>query len=186
MAESMNVPIGETTIQHLRSASWYGNQIRNSCAPSQSADFLTEEVTDQRRDMAMTRNQHERAVQKSTEFDRRQSAEREARREASMPPTFAITLTPITTLHRLRQLKCHVGHPGGGGWHPFCSQSEGNIQSRGLKRLHRRRARWAQMGNFDMVGGKASLAISSGGHRRRICPRMVMPKHWRCLPVFLR
>ena len=28
MAESMNVPIGETTIQHLRSASWYGNQIQ--------------------------------------------------------------------------------------------------------------------------------------------------------------
>ena len=37
-------------------------------------------------DMAMTRNQHERAVQKSTEYDRRQSAERESRREASMPP----------------------------------------------------------------------------------------------------
>ena len=87
MAESMNVPIGETTIQHLRSASWYGNQIQEQLRTiSNRADFLTEEVTDQRRDMAMTRNQHERAVQKSTEFDRRQSAEREARREASMPP----------------------------------------------------------------------------------------------------
>ena len=87
MAESMNVPIGETTIQHLRSASWYGNQIHEQLRTiSNRADFLTEEVTDQRRDMAMTRNQHERAVQKSTEFDRRQSAEREARREASMPP----------------------------------------------------------------------------------------------------
>ena len=86
MAESMNVPIGETTIQHLRSASWYGNQIQEQLRTiSNRADFLTEEVTDQRRDMAMTRNQHERAVQKSTEFDRRQSAEREARREASMP-----------------------------------------------------------------------------------------------------
>ena len=87
MAESMNLPIGETTIQHLRSASWYGNQIQEQLRTiSNRADFLTEEVTDQRRDMAMTRNQHERAVQKSTEFDRRQSAEREARREASMPP----------------------------------------------------------------------------------------------------
>ena len=87
MAESMNVPIGETTIQHLRSASWYGNQIQEQLRTiSNRADFLTEEVTDQRREMAMTRNQHERAVQKSTEFDRRQSAEREARREASMPP----------------------------------------------------------------------------------------------------
>ena len=87
MAENMNVPIGETTIQHLRSASWYGNQIQEQLRTiSNRADFLTEEVTDQRRDMAMTRNQHERAVQKSTEFDRRQSAEREARREASMPP----------------------------------------------------------------------------------------------------
>ena len=87
MAESMNVPIGETTIQHLRSASWYGNQIQEQLRTiSNRADFLTEEVTDQRRDMAMTRNQHERAVQKSIEFDRRQSAEREARREASMPP----------------------------------------------------------------------------------------------------
>lgn len=87
MAESMNVPIGETTIQHLRSASWYGNQIQEQLRTiSNRADFLTEEVTDQRRDMAMARNQHERAVQKSTEFDRRQSAEREARREASMPP----------------------------------------------------------------------------------------------------
>ena len=87
IAESMNVPIGETTIQHLRSASWYGNQIQEQLRTiSNRADFLTEEVSDQRRDMAMTRNQHERAVQKSTEFDRRQSAEREARREASMPP----------------------------------------------------------------------------------------------------
>ena len=86
MAESINVPIGETTIQHLRSASWYGNQIQEQLRTiSNRADFLTEEVTDQRRDMAMTRNQHERAVQKSIEFDRRQSAEREARREASMP-----------------------------------------------------------------------------------------------------
>ena len=86
MAESMHVPIGETTIQHLRSASWYGNQIQEQLRTiSNRADFLTEEVTDQRRDMAMTRNQHERAVHKSTEFDRRQSAEREARREASMP-----------------------------------------------------------------------------------------------------
>ena len=87
MAESMNVPIGETTIQHLRSASWYGNQIQEQLRTiSNRADFLTEEVTDQRRDMAMTRNQHERAAQKSVEFDRRQHAEREARREASMPP----------------------------------------------------------------------------------------------------
>ena len=87
MAESMNVPIGETTIQNLRSVSWYGSQIQEQLRTiSNRADFLTEEVTDQRREMAMTRNQHERAVQKSTEFDRRQSAEREARREASMPP----------------------------------------------------------------------------------------------------
>ena len=87
MAESMNVPIGETTIQHLRSASWYGNQIQEQLRTiSNRADFLTEEVTDQRRDMAVTQNQHERAVQKSAEFDRRQSADREARFEASMPP----------------------------------------------------------------------------------------------------
>ena len=87
MAESMNVPIGETTIQHLRSASWYGNQIQEQLRTiSNRADFLTEEVTDQRRDMAVTQNQHERAVQKSAEFDRRRRAEREARRDASMPP----------------------------------------------------------------------------------------------------
>ena len=87
MAESMNVPIGETTIQHLRSASWYGNQIQEQLRTiSNRADFLTEEVTDQRRDMAVTQNQHERAVQKSAEFDRHQNAEREARREASIPP----------------------------------------------------------------------------------------------------
>ena len=99
MAESMNVPIGETTIQHLRSASWYGNQIQEQLRTiSNRADFLTEEVTDQRRDMAMTRNQHERAVQKSTEFDRRQSAEREARREASMPPDVRHHADPLLPL----------------------------------------------------------------------------------------
>ncbi|MBU75045.1 MAG: hypothetical protein CMM73_05005 [Rhodospirillaceae bacterium] len=87
MAETMNLPIGETTIQHIRSASWYGNQIQEQLLTiSNRADFLTEEVTDQRRDMAMTRNQHERAAQKSVEFDRSQQAEREARLEASMPP----------------------------------------------------------------------------------------------------
>ena len=87
IADSMHVPIGETTIQRLRSVSWYGNQIQEQLHTiSNRANFLTEEVTDQRRDMAMTRNQHERAAQKSVEFDRRQHAEREARREASMPP----------------------------------------------------------------------------------------------------
>ena len=87
MADSMNVPVGETTIQHLRSASWYGNQVQEQLRTiSNRADFLNEEVTGQRRDMAMTKNQHERAVEKSMEFDRRQSEEREARREATMPP----------------------------------------------------------------------------------------------------
>ncbi|MBU75046.1 MAG: hypothetical protein CMM73_05010 [Rhodospirillaceae bacterium] len=61
--------------------------------------------------------------------------------------------------------------PAASVWHPFCSQSEGNIQWGGLERLRRRQARWAQMGNFDMVGGKASLAISSGGQLAADTPK---------------
>ena len=29
MAGGMNVPVGETTVRHLRSASWYGNQVHD-------------------------------------------------------------------------------------------------------------------------------------------------------------
>ena len=73
MAGGMSVPEGETTIRHLRSASWYGNQVHEQLKTiSNRAEFLSEEVASHRRDAARARHQHSRAL--------------EARFEASMPP----------------------------------------------------------------------------------------------------
>ena len=45
MAGGMSVPEGETTIRHLRSASWYGNQVHEQLKTiSNRAEFLSEEV----------------------------------------------------------------------------------------------------------------------------------------------
>ena len=35
MADGMTVPLGETTVGHLRSASWYGNQVQDQLKPHQ-------------------------------------------------------------------------------------------------------------------------------------------------------
>ena len=87
MAETMNVPVGETTVRHLRSASWYGNQVQEQLKTiSNRAEFLTEEVTAQLRDAAATRHQHSRAVEKSIDFDRAEQQRIEDRAEAAMPP----------------------------------------------------------------------------------------------------
>ena len=86
MADTMNVPVGETTVGHLRSASWYGNKVQDQLKTiSNRAEFLTEEVTSQRRDAATTRHQHNLAVEKSMSHERAQIQQREDRAEASMP-----------------------------------------------------------------------------------------------------
>ena len=47
----MSVPEGETTIRHLRSASWYGNQVHEQLKTiSNRTEFLSEEVASHRRD----------------------------------------------------------------------------------------------------------------------------------------
>ena len=87
MADGMSVPAGETTIRHLRSASWYGNQVHDQLKTiSNRTEFLSEEVTSHRRDAARTRHQHTRAVERSEADDRARQIEREERFEASMPP----------------------------------------------------------------------------------------------------
>ena len=64
MAVGMSVPEGGTTIRHLRSASWYGNQVHERLKTiSNRAEFL-EEVANHRRDAARARHQHSRAVEK--------------------------------------------------------------------------------------------------------------------------
>jgi hypothetical protein len=87
MADGMSVPVGETTIRHLRSASWYGNQVYDQLKTiSNRTEFLSEEVASHRRDAAKTRHQHTRAVERSEADDRARQIEREERFEASMPP----------------------------------------------------------------------------------------------------
>ena len=87
MAVGMSVPEGETTIRHLRSASWYGNQVHEQLKTiSNRAEFLSEEVASHRRDAARARHQHSRAVERSEADDQARKLDREARFEASMPP----------------------------------------------------------------------------------------------------
>ncbi len=87
MAGGMNVPVGETTVRHLRSASWYGNQVHDQLKTiSNRTEFLTEEVDIHRRDAAQTRHQHSLAVEKGEADDRARRAAREAKAEEAMPP----------------------------------------------------------------------------------------------------
>ena len=87
MAVGMSVPEGETTIRHLRSASWYGNQVHEQLKTiSNRAEFLLEEVASHRRDAARARHQHSRAVERSEADDQARQRASEARFEASMPP----------------------------------------------------------------------------------------------------
>ena len=87
LAGTMNVPVGETTVRHLRSASWYGNQVQEQLdAISNRAEFLSAEVSTHRQDIAMTRHKQERALEKSADHDRTEKEAREARAAALMPP----------------------------------------------------------------------------------------------------
>ena len=87
MVGTMNVPVGETTVRHLRSASWYGNQVQEQLgAISNRAEFLSVEVDTHRKDIAFTRHKQERALEKSIEHERAEQLEREERAAALMPP----------------------------------------------------------------------------------------------------
>ena len=87
MSKDMSVPEGETTIRHLRSASWYGNQVQDQLKTiTNRAEFLSEEVAGHRRDAAQTRHRHSRAVERGEADDLARLQEREARFEASIPP----------------------------------------------------------------------------------------------------
>ena len=87
MVGTMNVPVGETTVRHLRSASWYGNQVQEQLgAISNRAEFLSVEVDTHRKDIAITRHKQERAMEKSIEHERAEQLEREERAAALMPP----------------------------------------------------------------------------------------------------
>lgn len=87
VAGGMSVPEGETTIRHLRSASWYGNQVHEQLKTiSNRAEFLSEEVASHRRDAAKARHQHSRAVERSEADDLARQLDRDARFEASIPP----------------------------------------------------------------------------------------------------
>ena len=87
MVDGMTVPLGKTTVGHLRSASWYGNQVQEQLKTiSNRAEFLSEEVASHRRDAAKARHQHSRAVERSEADDLARQLAREARFEASMPP----------------------------------------------------------------------------------------------------
>jgi hypothetical protein len=87
MVGTMNVPVGETTVRHLRSASWYGNQVQEQLgAISNRAEFLSVEVDTHRKDIAITRHKRERALEKSIEHERAEQLEREERAAALMPP----------------------------------------------------------------------------------------------------
>ena len=87
MVGTMNVPVGETTVRHLRSASWYGNQVQEQLgAISNRAEFLSVEVDTHRKDIAITRHKQERALEKSIEHERAEQLEREERAAALMPP----------------------------------------------------------------------------------------------------
>ena len=87
MVGTMNVPVGETTVRHLRSASWYGNQVQEQLgAISNRAEFLSVEVDTHRKDIAITRHKQERTLEKSIEHERAEQLEREERAAALMPP----------------------------------------------------------------------------------------------------
>ena len=87
MVGTMNLPVGETTVLHLRSASWYGNQVQEQLgAISNRAEFLSVEVDTHRKDIAITRNKQKRALEKSIEHERAEQLEREERAAALMPP----------------------------------------------------------------------------------------------------
>ena len=87
MVGTMNLPVGETTVRHLRSASWYGNQVQEQLgAISNRAEFLSVEVDTHRKDIAITRHKQERALGKSIEHERAEQLEREERAAALMPP----------------------------------------------------------------------------------------------------
>lgn len=87
MVGTMNVPVGETTVRHLRSASWYGNQVQEQLGDiSNRAEFLSVEVDTHRKDIAITRHKQERAMEKSIEHERAEQLEREERAAALMPP----------------------------------------------------------------------------------------------------
>ena len=87
MVGTMNVPVGETTVRHLRSASWYGNQVQEQLgAISNRAEFLSVEVDTHRKDIAITRHKQERALEKSIEHERAEQLEREERAAALIPP----------------------------------------------------------------------------------------------------
>ena len=87
MAVGMSVPEGETTIRHLRSASWYGNQVHEQLKTiSNRTEFLSEEVESHRREAAKARHQHSRAAERSEADDQARQLAREARFDALMPP----------------------------------------------------------------------------------------------------
>ena len=87
MVGTMNVAVGETTVRHLRSASWYGNQVQEQLgAISNRAEFLSVEVDTHRKDIAITRHKQERALEKSIEHERAEQLEREERAAALIPP----------------------------------------------------------------------------------------------------
>ena len=87
MVDGMTVPLGKTTVGHLRSASWYGNQVQEQLKTiSNRAEFLSEEVASHRRDAAKVRHQHNLAAEKGEAHDRRQRDLREERAEAALPP----------------------------------------------------------------------------------------------------
>ena len=87
IAGGMSVPEGETTMRHLRSASWYGNQVHEQLKTiSNRTEFLSEEVESHRREAAKARHQHSRAAERSEADDQARQLEREARFDALMPP----------------------------------------------------------------------------------------------------
>ena len=87
IAGGMSVPEGETTMRHLRSASWYGNQVHEQLKTiSNRTEFLSEEVESHRREAAKARHQHSRAAERSEADDQARQIAREARFDALMPP----------------------------------------------------------------------------------------------------
>ena len=87
IAGGMSVPEGETTMRHLRSASWYGNQVHEQLTTiSNRTEFLSEEVESHRREAAKARHQHSRAAERSEADDQARQLAREARFDALMPP----------------------------------------------------------------------------------------------------
>ena len=87
IAGGMSVPEGETTMRHLRSASWYGNQVHEQLKTiSNRTEFLSEEVESHRREAAKARHQHSRAAERSEADDQARQLAHEARFDALMPP----------------------------------------------------------------------------------------------------